>query len=32
MLFFEGEEIGRVTGAQNYKSLVHFVNYYFIEE
>jgi thioredoxin len=32
MLFFEGEEIGRVTGAQNYKSLVKFLNYYLTDE
>ena len=31
MLFFDGEEIGRVTGTQNYKSLVQFLNYYLTE-
>jgi thioredoxin 1 len=32
MLFFEGKEIGRVTGAQNYKSLVEFINCYLSEK
>lgn len=32
MLFFEGKEIGRVVGAQNYKSLVDFIDRYLSEE
>jgi thioredoxin len=32
MLFFEGKEIGRVTGAQNHKSLVEFINHYLAEK
>ncbi len=32
MLFFEGKEIGRVTGAQNHKSLVEFINDYLAEK
>lgn len=32
MLFFEGKEIGRVTGAQNYRSLVEFIGNHLFEE
>jgi thioredoxin 1 len=32
MLFFEGKEIGRTTGALNYKSLICFFDHHLTEE